>query len=176
MPVIIKQFLLALIPGSFVLGLSACDLVQAPDTGVWKGTAVFRDGVKDPVTCELTLDLSHTDETLRVYRIDHNCSRTRTSWRATTFDVKGKDLWRGTRHVGYASRDGDASFEFDAFELEDQYMYPAQRLMVSWAKVGEALEFTQEIYFEGRTQRVHAWLKKESTGSINWDGKVEIRE
>jgi hypothetical protein len=169
-----KKFLVALIPGAFALGLMGCELVRAPDSGTWKGTAVFRDELYQPITCDMTLDLIHTDDSLRIYNIQNDCQRGSNRWSALSFDIHGSELWQGGRVVGHASSDGSVSFELPDAYYNSNFPVPASRVVVAWTKVGSALEFTQETYFANTVQRTHAWLNQQSGSSFTWDGSVDL--
>lgn len=166
-----KQFLIALIPGSFVLGLTGCDL--APDSGSWRGTAAVSDTLHGYSSCSVELNLTHNEETVTVHKIESNCAQVVTTWDAISFDVHGEQLWKDNRVVGRASERGSVSFELNDPYLDNRFPYPARKVIVTWTKVGNDLEFTEDTYFEGRTHRVHAWLKKQSSGgtngAISWD-------
>lgn len=157
-----KQFLWALIPGSFVLGLSGC--IQAPDTGAWSGQAVYRDGFRDATTCNLKLDLTHTDEYVRVHSIESDCNVYKTRWQAGTFERHGDTLWRDGRIVGHADDAGSVSLNLEHPYQDDDYPFTANRVTVSWTRVGNYLEYTEEAYFDNKIQRTHAWLTESHRG------------
>lgn len=169
-----KKFLIALIPGSFVL-LASCDLLRAPDSGDWYGTAVYRDDLNAPVNCRMELEVRHDDETLRVLKMENSCDNFRTSWNSLTFDVHGDQLWRDGRVVGHASSNGSVTFDLPDPNYYDHYPLPAQRVVVTWSVVGSSLEFSEDVYLpQGRVQSTHAWLNARSSvsGSISFDGNV----
>lgn len=171
-----KKFLLALIPGSFVLGLTGCDVDQAPDSGTWRGQVTYSDGIYQPTSCEVKLDTSHNDKTLRIYHLESSCNQFTSRWSSVSFDVHGDELWKGNQLVGHASPNGTVSFELENPYLDDRYPYPANRVVVSWNRSGNFLEFTETAYFDGRVQRSHGWLRQESSGSISWDVDARISD
>ncbi|MGZ3693510.1 MAG: hypothetical protein ACXWQO_04920 [Bdellovibrionota bacterium] len=172
----LKKFLLALIPGAFVLGLMGCDLVRAPDSGSWQGSAVFRDELYQPVTCDFKLDVMHTDDSLRIYAIDSNCSNIISSWKALSFDIHGDELWHAGELVGHATANGTVSFDLPNPYYNANFPMPAQHVTVAWTMVGHSLEFTQETYFNNTIQRTHAWLNQTSGSSIDWDANLDVHE
>jgi hypothetical protein len=174
MPFSAKKFLIALIPGSFLLGLAGCDLLRAPDSGTWYGTAVYRDDLSAPVNCRMELDVRHDDETLRVLKLENTCDNFRSTWESLTFDIHGNELWRDGRAVGHANPSGSVTFDLPDPNYYDGYPFPANRVVVTWSMVSGALEFSEDVYYQNRVQTTHAWLNARSSysGSISWDGDV----
>ena len=152
------KILWALIPGSFALGLTGCEV--APDTGNWRGTGVYRDGIHAPVTCNLKLDLTHTDEYVRIHQIGSDCAFKSAYWQAGTFDLHGTSLWKNGRIVGSATSNGAVTIDLLDPLVDDRYPFPAQKVTLSWTRVGSYLEYTEETYFDGKVQRTHGWLRK----------------
>lgn len=164
-----RRFFLALVPGSFVLGLSGCYV--APDTGVWSGTAVFREGNLAPVNCELKVSITHREEELSLHRRSLNCRQTASTWWPETFDIRGETLWQGWRQVGNAQSSGSASIELDFPVATSRYPHPAEKVRVSWSRVGSYLEFSEDSQFTNSRgfveyRRIHAWLLPEKTAAV----------
>jgi len=154
-----KTFISKIFLGLMItLVLSGCDLKR--DSGLWRGTVVVRDEMRNPYTCELEVDISHTDRDLILHHMLTSCKAYSAKWHPGTYEVHGESVWKNGRSVGTALPDGTVSLELNDQVADDRYPMPASRVIVSWMRVGEGLEFTEEAYFAGRIQRSSGLLRR----------------
>lgn len=155
-----KPLALLSLAAAILFGMSGCVMLE--DSGTWRGTAVNRDDFREPYTCDMELDLTHTDDDLTLNHISANCGAYRGTWHPGHFEVRGSTLWKNGKTVGWARDDGSVTIDVNDPSLlfDERYPYPASRVVISWVKVGERLEYTEEAYFAGRVQRTHGWLSR----------------
>ena len=141
-----------------VLTLSGC--VFFDDSGLWRGEAVSQDGVREAFACRVQVDLSHTESDIALHEVSTDCGAYAQRWEGGNFEVHGTTVWREGRAVGWADRDGAVTLDIDrpSQALRSAYPYPADRLVVSWRRVGQSLEYTEEDHFGSRVQSTHGWL------------------
>lgn len=143
-----------------VIGFSLAGCNVYSDSGVWKGAAVIRDSVRGPKNCSIEVDITHNESLLALHHVNTNCEGYATNWRAGTFEVHGDTLWRNGKLVGSAKYTGEVELMLEDPYMDERYPYPARTVRVAWARNGEYLEYTEEAYFAGRTQTLHAWLRR----------------
>jgi hypothetical protein len=50
--------------------------------------------------------------------------------------------------------------ELRDYEMTQRFPTLADKVMLSWTRVGDSLEFTEEVTFAGRKKRSSGWLRK----------------
>lgn len=143
---------------ALAIGLTGCNIVR--DTGLWRGTVVVRDELRAPYTCEVEIDLTHTDDTLAIHHLLTSCNAYSSKWHPGTFELLGSSAWKNGRNIGWAREDGSANLELDDNTADERFPMPSNRVILSWVRVGEGIEFTQETYYAGRIQRSTGLLRK----------------
>jgi hypothetical protein len=145
-----------ILPWLLCLPLTAC--YAYPDSGHWKGQAVFRDELSNPVSCTVELDITHDDTFLALNDVATDCGARYTRWNPGAFNVRGMDVWKDTNMLGHVFSDGSVHLSLNDPYLSLDYPYPARHLVVNWTKVGNELQFSEEIGFDGNNQTLEAWL------------------
>jgi hypothetical protein len=141
------------------LSLTGCDVKR--DSGLWQGTVVVRDDEGGaPETCQVELDLTHTDEAVTVHSLRTSCEHFSSRWEGDTYDIQGNSLYYDGRDVGWVREDGSAIVELKQDQMRDRFPILADRVVLSWMRVDGRLEFTQEVYFAGRVTRSTGWLQR----------------
>lgn len=141
-----------------IVGLSGCRMIG--DSGVWSGSAVSRDGVYESYSCNVEVDITHTEEYVTLHHVATDCGRYAGRWQAGTFEIHGTTVWRNGKPVGWARDDGSVTLDIDDPSKFLDQRYPATRLVISWMRVGDSLEYTEEAYFAGRVQKTNGWLRR----------------
>ncbi len=145
---------------ALIAGLSGCRMIG--DSGVWSGSAVSRDGFRESYSCNVEVDITHTEEYVTLHHVATDCGTYAGRWHAGTFEIHGGTVWRNGKAVGWARDDGSVTLDITdpSKFLDNRYPYPASRLMISWMRVGESLEYTEEAHFPGRVQKTNGWLRR----------------
>jgi len=146
-----------LVIGLMVL-LTGCNLAR--DTGTWRGSVVVREEGRMPETCEVEIELTHSDDHLQFHHLAANCDSYASKWHPGSFNITGHSVWKNGEMIGWAKEDGSANLELTDRVTDQRYPLPATRVIVAWTRIGDGLEFTQETYFSGRIQRSNGYLRK----------------
>jgi len=159
-PNLTKPLALLSLGAAILFGMSGCVMLE--DSGTWRGTAVNRDDFREPYTCDMELELTHSDDQIILHHVAANCGSYRGVWHPGSFEVHGSTIFKNGKAVGWARDDGSATIDVDdpSRYFDERYPYPASRVVISWVKVGERMEYTEEAYFAGRVQRTNGWLTR----------------
>jgi len=144
---------------AIAFGLTGCDIKR--DSGLWQGTVVVREDDGRPnYTCQVELNLTHTDETVTVHHLLTSCEAFASKWHGDTYEVHGTSLFYNGRDIGWVRDDGSATLELRDYEMTQRFPTLADKVLLSWTRVGDSLEFTEEVTFAGRMKRSSGWLRK----------------
>jgi hypothetical protein len=144
---------------AIAFGLTGCDIKR--DSGVWQGTVVVReDDGRPDTTCQMEINLTHTDETVTIHHLYTACEAFASRWQGDTYEVHGMSLFYNGRDVGWVRGDGSVTMELRDYEMTQRFPTLADKVMLSWTRVGDSLEFTEEVTFAGRKKRSSGWLRK----------------
>ncbi len=142
-----------------LFSLTACDF--KPDSGLWSGNVeVQNEGLRSH-DCNLEVDITHTDDHITLHHVSNRCYYYSSKWHGGTFEVRGTGVWKRDRLVGWAQADGTVTLQLDESVIDDRFPFPAQRMVVSWNRVGGQLRYSEDAYTDLR--RVHSasgWLSK----------------
>lgn len=144
---------------AILFGLTGCDIKR--DSGLWRGTVVVReDDGRSPYTCQVELNITHTGETVTIHHLTTSCDAFASKWHGDTYEVHGHSLFYNGRDVGWARDDGAVILELEHGDMRERFPILADKVMLSWLRVGDSLEFTEEVSFASRTKRSTGWLRK----------------
>jgi hypothetical protein len=142
----------------FLVLLTGCNLAR--DTGTWRGSVVVREEGRFPETCEVEIELTHSDDYLQFHHLMASCQAYSTKWHPGSFNLQGQNVWKNGERIGWAREDGSANLELTDRVTDERYPLPAHRVIVAWARIGEGLDFSQETYSAGRIQRSSGFLRR----------------
>ena len=139
-------------------GLSGCSL--RPDSGLWRGSLVVRDDpARPPYNCRMEIDLTHTEESVTVHQLRTACENYATNWPGATFEVRGSTVLYEGRPVGWVGED-NVTLELDPAYLREAYPALADKVSLSWTRVGEYLEFSEVVRYGTQERRSSGWLMR----------------
>ena len=135
-----------------LFGLTACDIY--PDSGKWGGDLTVHDDItQQSYTCSADVDISHTESVISLNSFDTYCGPDSLHWAPSALNRRGSSLYLGDQQVGEIYSDGSVHVEIDNPYFNAQYPRNADRLDLTWSRMGDDLQFTLTEWYgnEART-------------------------
>ncbi len=134
-----------------LLALTACDLY--PDSGKWAGNlTIHDDNWSEGYSCPVEFEVTHTADLVALQNFDLYCGSRSIHWSPGAYHREGIELYDGDRLAGQTYPDGTVRIELRDPFFHDQYPNRVQRLVITWTRIGETLQFTMKEENEGRTR------------------------
>jgi hypothetical protein len=131
-----------------LFALTACDLY--PDSGKWAGDFTVHDEAwNDRYTCSADVDITHTNDVVSLNAIDSYCGSRSLHWSPSALNRRGMSLYRDDQKVGDVYPDGTVRIELTDPYYTDHYPNRAQRIVITWTRLGDDLQFSLTEYYEG---------------------------
>lgn len=137
--------------GIFLLSLvllTSCDFY--PETGKWEGSVRIIDShSRDSYSCPMQVEISRTQDAVIVRGLDLYCGSHSVHWSPDAYTRRGTDLMQNGRRVGDIYPDGTVRLELTDPYYNDRYPERVGKLVLTWSRIGETLQFSLREETEG---------------------------
>ncbi|HEY8278548.1 MAG TPA: hypothetical protein VIH99_02915 [Bdellovibrionota bacterium] len=144
---------------ALTFSLSACDFYS--DSGRWSGELVAHDeSWNDRTPCSVEVEITHFPGKLSFDNVDSYCGWRSLHWKPGKLNRRGSEIWKDGQRVGEVSADGTVRIRISDPSYSDSYPRRAQRLVITWTRIGDRLWFNLSEEDEGHAQILEGSLEK----------------